>query len=197
MTTYILAGGADRKKPKFGEKLTAEVHKRIDGPVRVLSCVFAEPREMWSEKFASRKPWLRQLFGDDTETELAFPDQFREQIKRANVIYVHGGDDALLGHYLNQYGDIRELFEGKIVVGSSAGADWLSANFWTCDWRQSMQGSGIVPLNIMVHYGSAYGADDPRGPIDWQKAEAEFQAAIGADKTITHLPEGEFVVVES
>lgn len=197
MTTYILAGGADRKTPEFGERLAAEVHKKINRPVRVLSCLFAEPREVWSEKFASRMPWFQQFFGAATDVELAFPDQFPDQARRADVIYLHGGDDVLLGHYLDAYNDIRDMFLGKIVVGSSAGADWLSTNFWACDWRKTMHGSGIVPLSIIVHSGSDYGNEDTRGPIDWQLAEAEFQAAIGAGKTITHLPEGEFVVFES
>lgn len=198
VTKYILAGGGDYKNTQtFSPRLAAEVRKQITGPVKVLSCLFAEPREVWEAKFAKREPWFRQMFGDDTSVELAFPDVFSEQVSKADVVYLHGGDDALLGHYLDQVKDIRGLFADKIVVGSSAGANWLSSACWTCDWRAVRHGAGLVPLNIIVHYGSDFGEHDPRGPIDWQSAETDFQAVLETGAQITRLPEGEFVVFEA
>lgn len=196
MTRYILAGGGDRKSPDYGEKLAAEVRKHHEGPLHVLSCLFAEPREVWETKFEQRKAWFRQVFGPETEVELAFPDKFRAQAKAADLIYLHGGDDVLLAHYLDQHTDIEQLFAGKIVVGSSAGADWLSSNYWTCDWREARKGSGLTPANIMVHYNSDFGADTPRGAIDWQAAEAELRAKLKPDDSILRLWEGEFIAFD-
>jgi hypothetical protein len=198
MTTYILVGGGDRKSTEYGKNLAAEVYKRHPtSTLHVLSCYFAEPREDWETKFAQRQEWFRQVFGEEAVIKLAFPDTFREQVKQADVIYIHGGDDTLLSYYLNQYGKISEMFAGKVVVGSSAGADWLSASFWTCDWRQTREGAGLVSLNIIVHYGSNFGSSDPRGVIDWERAEAELRAQLKPGGQITRLPEGEFVVFES
>lgn len=197
MTTYILTGGNDRATPGCGERLRTAVRGKITEPARILSCLFAIPREDWERQVAGRETWFKQVFGDDTSMTLAFPQEFVRQAREHNIVYIHGGDDALLGHYLNHTPNITELFAGKVVVGSSAGANWLSRAYYMVDWRGVYRGSGIVPLNIMVHYESAYGKDDPRGPIDWAKARAELQAFIGAEQTITPLREGEFVVVEA
>jgi hypothetical protein len=197
MTKYILAGGADRKFKGYGENLATEIFKAVNQPIHFLSCFFAEPREEWESKFADRLDWFRQNFGKNGRYELAFPDRFIDQLKASNVVYIHGGDDDLLTYRLSQFKDLERLFEGKVVVGSSAGADWLSSNFWTCDWREVRRGSGLTGLNIIPHFESEeYGMSDPRGPINWKQANTELQTTIGAGKAVTLLREGEFIVVE-
>lgn len=47
----------------------------------------------------------------------------------------------------------------------------------------------------MVHYGALDHEGRKRTPEDWKREEAEFQARIGNEE-ITHLPEGQFVVIE-
>lgn len=197
MTKFILAGGADRKYESYGQNLAAEISKTVKKPAKVLSCFFAEPREAWEMKFEQRKTWFGQVFGDDVSCSLAYPDTFPSQVQAATVLYLHGGDDVLLSFYMQQY-DAVLLFKHKIVVGSSAGANWLSKNFWTCDWRASRKGSGLTDLNIITHYESKeYGMQDPRGLLDWRKAKENFQDTISTTEKITPLPEGKFIVVES
>ena len=196
-TKYILAGGNDRESYDYGKALAAEVFKTCTPPLRVVSCAFASPREDWEAKFSVRQEWFKQAFGGKTKVVMAFPDNFREQVREADVVYFHGGDDDLIAYRLSQFDKLSELFAGKVVAGSSAGADWLSAGFWTCDWRAVRQGSGLTPLNIIPHYESAtYGQDDPRGPIDWGKAKEQLQIAIGPDQKVTPLREGEFISIE-
>jgi hypothetical protein len=195
MTTCILAGGADKKNPSYNTELAAEVRKIAPGPLRVLSCFFAEPREVWEGKVASRTDWFKTVFGADTQITLAFPDVFAEQIEACDLVYLHGGDDVLLETYLNRYPDLAELWRDKIVIGSSAGANYLAVKYWTCDWRMVRTGSGLSGLNVIPHFESeTYGKEDPRGPIDWQAAKAELQAVVG-DETVTVVSEGEFTVV--
>lgn len=199
MTTYILAGGADKKYPSYATALAAEVRKYKPGRLTVLSCFFAEPREVWEEKIVARTEWFKAVFGNDTEVVPAFPDIFPEQINACDVVYVHGGDDTLLAHYLDAVPNLTDLWKNKIVIGSSAGADYLSGQYyWSCDWRHVRKGSGITSLNVIPHYESEeYGMQDPRGPIDWQAARSELQAAVGPDAEVHPLREGEFVVVQA
>ncbi|HEY4160528.1 MAG TPA: Type 1 glutamine amidotransferase-like domain-containing protein [Candidatus Saccharimonadales bacterium] len=198
MTKYILVGGADRKYVAYAQAFAEEVRKTAAGPLKVLSCLFAEPRETWEDKFAIRESWFKETLGEDTEVRLAFPDKFAQQCAWADIIYLHGGDDTLLSCYLDRAGDLSELWQGKIVVGTSAGANYLAKSYWTCDWRQTRGGSGLVDLNVIPHFESKeYGKADPRGPIDWGAARAELQHSLGAGERVTPLPEGHFVVIEA
>ena len=197
MTKYILAGGNDRESENYGQTLAAEIFKTHPKPVHILSCSFASPREEWEAKLPIREQWFKQAFGDQTEVTLAQPNTFQQQAKEVDVIYFHGGDDDLIAYRMSQFQDLTGLFTGKIVVGSSAGADWLATTFWTCDWREVRRGSGLTPLNIIPHYESpTYGNEDSRGPIDWQKANNELKTAIGSNQTVTPLHEGQFTVIE-
>jgi peptidase E len=87
--------------------------------------------------------------------ELAFPNKFIEQIKNNEAIIIHGGDDKLLLYWLKQY-NLPEIWEGKVIAGSSAGSDVLVKQFWTCDWRLIMDGLGILPIKFIPHYKSSY-----------------------------------------
>ncbi|HSX31008.1 MAG TPA: Type 1 glutamine amidotransferase-like domain-containing protein [Candidatus Saccharimonadales bacterium] len=197
MTKYILVGGADRASPNYLHDLKAEIAKTIHGPLRVLSCFFAEPREVWEEKFKVRIAWFRSGLGDKTHLDLAFPDSFEQQVQASDVIYLHGGDDVLLAHYLDNIPDLAKLWDGKVIVGSSAGANYLARYYWTCDWRQARQGRGLTDLNVIPHFESLqYGKLDPRGPIDWAAARHELQTLVEPGGHVTPLREGQFVAVE-
>lgn len=197
MIKYILAGGNDRESENYGQALAAEIFKTHPKPVHILSCAFASPREEWEVKFNVREQWFKRAFGSKTQVAMASPGTFRRQVNEADVIYLHGGDEDLIAYRMRRFQNLTDLFAGKIIVGSSAGAGWLANTFWTCDWREVRQGSGLAPLNIIPHYGSStYGKDDPRGPIDWQKANQALQAAIGSVQVVTPLHEGQFTVVE-
>lgn len=197
MTKYILAGGADRKFPSYGRNLAVEVFKSIKKPTKILSCFFAAPREDWEGKFAERQEWFHDTFGEDAKIVLAMPDTFLAQIKEVDIIYLHGGDETLLAHYLDGYGGLGQAWQGKIIVGTSAGAEYLARDYWTCDWRQVKTGKGLVDLHVITHFDSEeYGKSDSRGPIDWEAAQDELQATLEPGEEITILREGEFVVVE-
>jgi hypothetical protein len=72
----------------------------------------------------------------------------------------------------------------------------LATHFWTCDWRLCLDGLGILPIKFIPHYESDFGADDPRGPIDWQKAYDELAVYGDTSLPIHALTESEFIVLE-
>ena len=53
-----------------------------------------------------------------------------------------------------------------------------------------------MPIKFIPHYNSNYGVDDPRGPIDWQKAKDELAKYGDKALPIYALEEGDFVVFE-
>jgi len=66
---------------------------------------------------------------------------------------------------------------------------------WTLDWRQCIDGLGILPIKFIPHYGSV-DPDDPRGSIDWQKAYDELEAYGDPTSPIHALEEGQYIIIE-
>lgn len=197
-TKYILNSGGIRNNPEGGKRFFAEAIKGFGNTPRVLLCLFAYPREHWEEKFAETKEQSFSLYPEGVNPiyTLAFPDTFIEQIKNTDVLYIYGGDDHLLQYWLRKF-DIPKIWEGKVVATNSASSQALAKHFWTCDWRQCMDGLGILPIKFISHYGSAFGADDSRGPIDWSKAYSELESYGDTALPIYALKEGEFIVIEN
>ncbi len=215
MTKYILQSGNVKNYPEKMKKYNEEIfrdftedHKNnidrdiitVNKTVKVLFCFFSQKREDWETKY---KDYSDKLKGDalvdlrlELEIKMASPDEFVAQCQWAEVIMIAGGDDDVLQYRMSKF-DVPKIWEGKIVTGSSAGADYLVNSFWTLDWRKVMDGSGILPIKFIPHYRSAeYAKDDPRGEVDWKKAYEELENYGDKDLPIYTLKEGDFVVIE-
>jgi hypothetical protein len=193
-TIFILFGGNDRKSLDYGRQLSEEVAKHIPNP-KILSCFFSWPEETWEQKAKVWKSWFSDHFTQGFIYDYAKLDSFFEQIDAANVIYFHGGDTNLLFENLPNAEELRTHFDGKVIIGSSAGANMLSKYFWSSKRAVFGEGLGILDINVMAHYGTLDHEGFKRTPEDWKREEAEFQKRIG-ESVITRLPEGQFVVIE-
>ncbi len=196
MTKYLLNSGGTKHDPELARKFFAAMAEGLNSP-RVLICCFAQPREDWEGKFIEDTASLPDLFPDGIRPtfELAFPASFEQQIKNSDAVFIHGGDDHLLQYWLKKF-DIPKIWDEKVVATSSASSHALVKHFWTCDWRQCMEGLGILPIKFLAHYQSAYGVDDSRGPVDWEKGYKELEAHGDTSLPIYALHEGEFVAFE-
>lgn len=197
MTKYVLNSGGFGDKPELSKRFFAEVVKNLGPHPNVLICCFAQPREDWEEKFAEEEKYLPQLMpkGVSPVLELAFPQIFKTQIAHSDAIYIKGGDDHLLQYWLRKF-DIPTIWEGKVVGTNSASSHAMAKHFWTCDWRQCMDGLNVLPLKFLSHYKSSYGAEDPRGPVDWEKALDELKKYGDKNIPIYALKEGHYKVIE-
>lgn len=197
MTTYILNSGGIKDSKDHGRAFFRRVVQGFGNTPDILFCFFAQPREDWEEQFpqyASR--FAAQLEqGVEPHFELAFPAKFVEQIKACDIVYIPGGDDYLTQFWLKQY-DLPKLWEGKVVATSSAGSNAMATHAWTCDWRQCIDGLGILPIKFLPHYQSDYGSTDPRGPIDWEEAKQELAEYGDKSLPVYALNEGEYKVFE-
>lgn len=54
-----------------------------------------------------------------------------------------------------------------------------------------------VHPKFLAHYESEFGADDPRGPIDWHAAKEELEAYHDKKLPVYALREGEFEILEA
>jgi len=195
MTKYVLNSGGLRNQPELARKFFAETVDGLGNKPKILVCLFARQREYWESKFQDDKDSAATTdpSGVTPDFQMAMPDTFEEQVEWSDIVVIHGGDDHLLLYWLKRF-DLPRIWEGKVVAVSSAGSDVLAKHFWTCDWRGCMDGLGILPIKFLPHYQSDYGADDPRGPVDWQKGYDELQRYGDQSLPIHALREGEFVV---
>ncbi len=186
-----------RNNPDSARKFFAEIAKGLGNMPRILICCFAQPREDWETKFGEDMKTLINLFPEGVRPMLsmAFPETFEEQTRNSDAVYIHGGDDHLVQYWLRKY-DLQKIWDGKVVATSSASSDALSKHFWTCDWRKCMDGLGILPIKFLAHYESAYGKDDPRGPVEWHTGYEELKAYGDLTLPVHALKEGEYIVVE-
>lgn len=197
MTKYILNSGGLSNQPELTKKFDKEIVKDLGKNPKILFCLFAVPREDWADRFEKyRKRFVQNVAPEVMpEIELAFPDKFVEQVSNTDALIITGGDDHLLKYWLSEF-DIPKIWEGKVVASSSAGSDALSKYYWTCDWRQNLDGFNILPIKFLPHFKSAFGATDPRGPIDWDTAYQELRA-YKEDLPIYALEEGQYVIINS
>lgn len=194
MTMFILAGGNDRTvDPSYGDRLALVVKKIVERPT-ILSCFLSRPDEVMHEHWLDYQPWFKEKFGD-VEVLEATRDNFYELAEKADVIYLHGGHTRILLENLPDFQRSAEAFRGKIVIGSSAGANYLSTHCMSMsEGFKVIEGSGIVGQPTLVHYrtDNFYGTRYTRD--DWDAAEQKLNKVDGG-KNILCMPEGSFIVV--
>lgn len=206
MTKYILQSGNVKNYPgkmrKYNEEIfrdflsNGKKEKLENESIKVLFCFFSQTRERWEIKYNEYSNRLKKSVSLALETKMAMPDEFAKQCQWADIIILAGGDDDLLQCRMSKF-DVPKIWEGKVVTGSSAGADYLSDSFWTYDWREIKNGSGIVPVKFIPHYKFAeYMEGDNRGPINWDKTYKELKNYGNKNLPIYALKEGDFVVIE-
>lgn len=197
MTKYVLNSGGIKNQPELKKKFHQELVKSLGSAPRFLLCDFAQPREYWESKFQAYSNSIAEDMprGVRPSFTLAMPNEFKKQCEQSDVIYLHGGDDHLLQYWMGQF-NVTELFKNKVVATNSASSDVLVAHFWTCDWRQCADGLGLLPINFLPHYQSDFGANDPRGPVNWKNAYDDLAGYGDTSLPIHALKEGEYIVIE-
>ena len=198
MTKYVLNSGNTSQYPDKQKAFFAEILKGLGAHPKILIVLFSRPREYWEETFQKYESATKNALPKGLEVvfEMAMPDKFALQVENNDVVYVLGGDDYLLRFWFDKF-DLPTIWEGKVIAGSSAGSDIMVKNFWTCDWRENMDGLGILPITFIAHYNSSYGASDPyRGPINWQQAKDELKHYGDKTLPIYAVEEGDFIVFE-
>jgi peptidase E len=122
---------------------------------------------------------------------------FLGQVKAFDVLYLHGGHNDLLFDTLSKFGKLDGIFKGKIVVGSSAGANLVAKNFWASSAQKPRKGKAVLDVNIMAHYGATNHAGIQRTSQNWINEEKLFRDFLGNDEKIWHIPEAELVIFET
>lgn len=186
MTTYILCGGNDRKYDQFGVKLAKELSIRTDS-IKLLDVYFAGEASETRARYEEWGRWFDAYFPPMQRT-LATRENFREQLRECNVVYVHGGRTANLLEALPDFAELKKSLAGKIYIGSSAGTNYIAEHFLS--HRGATQGSSILPINVVVHYEAS-----DLGERRSEQAADELAVSFPDVRTL-RIREGDFEVIE-
>jgi peptidase E len=191
MKRLILMGGRPWFAADKGKRFTESLFRYAPKEVKVAFCIFAQPEIDWKETrdwntsmFDAFKAERTILYQTMTETN------FAEVSAWADIIYVPGGDTNLLMDRLATCGDIASLWDGKVVAGSSAGADFMCEGFIYLQEKSYGRGLNWVKATMIPHWRSP----DWEGytSSDWDQMERKsLQEAPGTP--VLCVPESEFV----
>lgn len=199
MTKYILHGGATGNKTENNRKFFFAMTDGLPDPVKVLCVYFAREKESWPElfeqdkiNFSSAAPATPGLPGGQAAPRkvlnLVMADEdtdiFVEQIKKADVIYLRGGDTRALQNGLKKVRGLENLCKGKVVAGASAGALVLAKYYYENDRDIYNQGLGLLPIKAFCHY------------TEKKVDKLEKLKKYGEELKVYAIPEEKFFVIQ-
>ena len=167
----------------------AEILKDLKEPAKILAVYYAKPKEEWDEVFGRNKISFSENC-NRKKFELIVADEnldkFVEQAKIVDAIYFHGGNQDVLKEKMANVENLKEIFEGKTIAGSSAGVHFLSVFNYSIDSNKIEEGLRVLPFKFFTHYK------------DEMKNELEGLKKHGDENMKTYaIPETEFIVLNN
>lgn len=156
MTKYILHGGYTRVDNESNRAFFTELVKDVPSGGTVLLVYFAsEPGDDIEQRFNNHRKQILNLIKDKTlNFEQADTENFISQLRKAQAVYFNGGDTNILLRSLSRYSNLINLFKGKTIAGSSAGAYALVSYGTAHSEEHVRKGLGALPVRVICHYKS-------------------------------------------
>jgi peptidase E len=184
MNRYIFHGGCATQENETNRAFFSEVVKDIPNGGSLLLVYFASRDDNFTEKIESDTERFRGVAVSSINIAVATKENFINQVKEADAIYLRGGSTEKLINTLREYPDFERALKStpKTVAGSSAGAYALSTYFSSHYEDIADQGLGIVPVRVVTHYKSE--KMPPRaGAVEALKTTAEELPIIITEET--------------
>ena len=152
-TKYILSGGYAGKPNEENDKFFQEILNTEKMKLNILLVYFAKPLSEYKRMTKEDEyQFTKNKDGKELCFEIAEEEKFEKQAREADIIYLHGGQTLKLLEVLKNYSNLKELFDGKIIAGESAGAYVLSSCFYSKSEGGIFQGLGYVSAKTICHY---------------------------------------------
>lgn len=192
MTKYYLHGGKAGSNSEDNKKFFQQLVAGFEKTVNFLCVYFARDREI-------NKDWnwnsildedIKQISSFCPKTSFDFVlaseniEEFSNQIKNADVLFLKGGITPSLLKKLKWISNIENLFTNKIIAGSSAGALVFSKYYYDGDYDTYNEGLGILPIKMICHWG------------EQRHSKIEDLKKIGEELEIYTIPEEKFFIFE-
>jgi peptidase E len=155
MTKFILHGGATSLPIKENKLFFKEILRGLKSPINLLIIYFSREEGEWPKLLKQDRPKFISAAGKrKVNIVLASKaiDEFLNQLKEADAIYMRGGDTLKLKRALSKVKNFRELLKNKVVAGSSAGAYVLAKYGYSNNLKRALEGFGILPIKVFGHY---------------------------------------------
>jgi hypothetical protein len=173
-----------------GERVTDVLFRYFPGNLKLAFCIFAQPEKDWEETRVWNTTMFNHFKGDrKIEYQTMTPENFADVSAWADVIYLPGGSAALLLEKLQAAGDLAKLWDGKVIAGSSAGADIFCEGFMYLQDKTYGKGLGWIKASCIPHWRADF---ENYTEKDWDWAEQEALRSR-PDLPVLCIPEGDFV----
>ncbi len=156
MTKYILHGGQSIKDNPRNMEFFSEILKDMNSPTTILMVYFSREQVKRKILFETHKKLFKKscpnqkimfLYASDN------PDEFREQVKKSQIMFIEGGSSLRLLDHLKQLPDIRKLIQNmEVYVGSSAGASLVVKYSYPSTRDQIEERLGLLLIKLINHY---------------------------------------------
>ena len=152
-TKFILHGGYTREQNELNEGFFKELAQSVLDGGTILLVYFASDDGI--DKFEDDRKRISNFVENKEVTFVkATENDFINQVKNADVIYLRGGNTQQLKAQLSMYPELHEYILGKTVAGSSAGAYVLSKYYYSNSRDEVLEGFGFLPIRVVCHYQS-------------------------------------------
>lgn len=153
MIKYILHGGNSREVNPDNNSFFREMTLTSKGKTLVLLNYFSrEDSEIEELAEQDKQRILQNSHNQDLEFEIAVPERLSEQLSRVNIMYMRGGETDKLTEKMKLTPNLVQLFNNKVIAGSSAGVYVLSKYYWGNDSAKLGTGLGILNFKTYCHY---------------------------------------------
>ncbi len=157
--------------------------------VKLAFCNFAQNEDDWEDTTDRNMRMFRSFTKKKIENKIMTEKNFRAVSKWADVIYIPGGDSEVLKKRIKNLGNLKILWEEKILAGSSAGADFFCTAYISLRRKTLDKGLGWVNVACIPHWRDNY-EDYTKKDWDWAEKEA---LQTYPNLPLLCIPEGEFV----
>lgn len=190
MKRLILMGGRPWVSGDKGGHFTNVLFRYFPASVNLAFCIFAQPESEWDET----RNWNISMFDKFSRNrkinyQTMNPENFLAISEWADVIYIPGGNPFNLHSKLTGYGDLRKIWDGKVVAGSSAGADLFYEAFTYLQDKSMGKSLGWVKATCIPHWRDNFNNYTKK---DWDWAERECISKY-PELPVLCIPEGQSV----
>lgn len=150
---FILHGGFASTPNEDNDKFFSEILNTEKKNPHILLVYFAKNAEDYEQiKEKDISMFEKNKNGKNLSFEIAREENLSNQIRKSDVVYLHGGKTLKLLEILKKVPNLADLFQGKTIAGESAGAYILSTYFYSKSEGGVFEGLGFAPVKTICHY---------------------------------------------
>jgi peptidase E len=185
MIKYILHGGCTSTDNELNRTFYEEIARDVPDQGTVLLCYFASKDEDNSGRFNEDSERIKEQSQDKNLKFIqANEEDFIDQLRQSDALYMRGGSTPKLLGILNKYDNLKDKLEGKTVAGSSAGA-YVIGKFSAFHDDESggkvRKGLGLLPFRVVCHYESVDLPPNPEALELLMNTEPELEVVLLRD----------------